>query len=63
MGPKHDKADDLRLAGGSSPGFRILRSDSDGVNADMVITNPAPEASPPAVPSGTCHEIKVTWRP
>lgn len=59
----NDKEPRLRLAAESSAAYRVIRSDGEGVNADMVITNPAPEASPPAVPSGTCHEIKVTWRP
>lgn len=62
MEPK-DKDTNLHVTEGSSSGFRFVRSDNDGVNTDMTITNPAPEGSPPAVASGTCHELKVMWRP
>jgi hypothetical protein len=48
--------------GASSPsGFRTIRANED--DSDMVITNPAPEASPPATASGTTRDIKVVWQP
>jgi hypothetical protein len=30
--------------------------------SDLTIRNPAPDASPPSVPSGTYRDVRITWR-
>lgn len=30
--------------------------------SDLAVRNPAPDASPPSMPSGSYRDVRITWR-